>query len=74
MGFEQRDVPGRLPKVTREQLHQVETELAKGAEANGYPNDVWTLQRVAWVNERPTGVQYHPAPVWRILRHELGWS
>src|SRR5204863_4109365 len=35
---------GRLPKVKREQLDQVETELAKGAEANGYPNDVWTLQ------------------------------
>jgi transposase len=34
---------GRLPKVTREQLGHVETELAKGAEANGYPNDVWTL-------------------------------
>src|SRR4051794_22786792 len=33
---------GRLPTVTREQLDQVETELAKGAEANGYPNDVWT--------------------------------
>src|SRR6478752_7427371 len=27
---------GRLPKITREQLGQVETELAKGAEANGY--------------------------------------
>src|SRR5918995_6649483 len=37
---------GRLPKVTREQLGQVETELAKGAEANGYLNEVWTLQRV----------------------------
>jgi transposase len=38
---------GRLPKVSQEQLDEVETELAKGAEANGYPNDVWTLQRVA---------------------------
>src|SRR5215211_4142429 len=27
---------GRLPKVTREQLDQVEMELAKGAEANGF--------------------------------------
>src|SRR5215471_19439009 len=36
---------GRLPKVTREQLEQVEIQLAQGAEANGYPNDVWTLQR-----------------------------
>jgi transposase len=65
---------GRLPKVTREQLEQVETELAKGAEANGYPTDVWTLQRVAEVIERRTGVHYHPARVWHILRHELGWS
>jgi transposase len=65
---------GRLPKVTREQLDQVEAELAKGAEANGYANDLWTLQRVAEVIERMTGVQYHPARVWHILRYELGWS
>jgi len=65
---------GRLPKVTREQLAQVETALAKGAEANGYPNDVWTLRRVAEVIERTTGVQYHPARVWYILRHQLGWT
>ena len=65
---------GRLPKVTREQLDQVEIELAKGAEVNGYANDVWTLQRVAEVIERVTGVHYHPARVWHILRHGLGWS
>ncbi len=65
---------GRLPKITREQLAQVEAQLAKGAEANGYPNDVWTLHRVAEVIERTTGVQYHPARVWHILRHDLGWS
>src|SRR5437588_6402937 len=65
---------GRLPKVTREQLDQVEAELAKGAEANGYHNDVWTLQRVAEVIERTTGVHYHPARVWYILRRALGWS
>ena len=65
---------GRLPKVNREQLDQVEAELAKGAEANGYGNDVWTLQRVAEVIERVTGVRYHPAHVWYILRDGLGWS
>ena len=52
----------------------METELAKGAEANGYPNDLWTLQRVAEVIERTTCVHYHPARVWHILRHKLGWS
>jgi transposase len=65
---------GRLPKVRREQLEQVETELAKGAAANGYANDVWTLQRAAAVIERVTGVRYHPSRVWYILRHELRWS
>jgi transposase len=65
---------GRLPKLSRDQLVQVERELIKGAEANGYPNDVWTLQRVAEMIERVTGVSYHPAHVWSILRQGLKWS
>src|SRR5918994_1803020 len=65
---------GRLPKLSREQLVQVERELLKGAEANGYPNDLWTLKRAAEVIERVTGVSYHPARVWYILRHGLNWS
>jgi transposase len=65
---------GRLPKLSRDELDEVERELLKGAEANGYPNDVWTLQRAAEVIERVTGVSYHPAHVWSILRHELKWS
>src|SRR5256712_12935794 len=65
---------GRLPKVSPDQLAQVEIALAKGAEANGYPTDLWTLQRVAEVIERVTGVSYHPARVWYILRQALGWS
>jgi transposase len=65
---------GRLPKLSRDQLAHVEVELSKGAEANGYPNDVWTLQRAAEVIERLTGVAYHPAHVWYILRQELRWS
>jgi transposase len=65
---------GRLPKLNRDQLAQVEIELAKGAEANGYPNEVWTLKRVAEVIQRVTGVSHHPARVWYILRRGLNWS
>ena len=65
---------GRLPKLNRAQLGQVEGALAKGPEANGYPNDEWTLKRVAEVIERLTGVSYHSARVWYILRQELNWS
>src|SRR3979409_2225980 len=65
---------GRLPKLSRDQLTHVELELSQGAEAHGYPNDVWTLQRVAEVIERVTGVSYHPAHIGYLLRHELKWS
>src|SRR5713226_441967 len=65
---------GRLPKLSREQLTVVESELAKGAEANGYATNLWTLKRVAEVIERVTGVSYHPAGVWYILRQGLNWS
>src|SRR5260370_2311834 len=62
---------GRLPKLSRDQLAHVELELIKGAEANGYPNHVWTVQRVAEVIERVTGGSYHPAHVWHLLRRDL---
>ena len=65
---------GRLPKLSHEQLALIEVELAKGAEAHGYPNELWTLKRVADVIERLTGVSYHPARVWYILRQGLNWS
>jgi transposase len=65
---------GRLPKLNRDQLAQVEVELAKGAGAHGYRNDLWTLKRVAEVIERTTGVSYHPARVWYVLRNVLKWS
>jgi transposase len=61
-------------KCARDQLAQVEIELARGAEAHGYPNDLWTLKRVSEVIERLTGVSYHPARVGYILRHNLKWS
>ena len=65
---------GRPAKLNTAQLTRVEKALAKGAEANGYVNDVWTLPRVAEVIERLTGVAYHPGYVWYILRKHLRWS
>ncbi len=62
---------GRRPKLTRAQLAKVEKTLLRGAEANGYGTDLWTLPRVAEVIERMTGVAYHPGPVWYLLRDQL---
>ena len=60
---------GRLPRLSQEQLQQVE-EVLLGA---GYRTEYWTLSRVAEVIETTTGVRYHPGHVWRVLR-KLGWS
>jgi transposase len=65
---------GRPSKLSPVQLAKVERALAKGAEANGYMTDLWTLPRVAEVIERLTGVAYHPGYVWYILRNQLRWS
>jgi transposase len=65
---------GRRPRLSRVQLASVEKALTKGAEANGYVTDVWTLPRVSEVIERLTGISYHPGHVWYLLRDHLGWS
>jgi len=56
------------------QLADVQNALVRGAEANGYATDVWTLPRVAEVIEHVTGVSYHPGHVWYILRDQLDWT
>lgn len=64
---------GRRPRLKKEQLALVERELLRGAAAHGYETDLWSLPRVAALINKVTGVNYHPAHVWKIL-HKLGWS
>jgi transposase len=65
--------PGRLPKLSVEQKRELEGILLKGAQAAGFPTDLWTLGRVALVIEREFGVKYHPRYVWHILKG-MGFS
>jgi transposase len=65
---------GRRPKLGADRLDQIEAALANGPEANGYTTDLWTLKRVAEVIEQVSGVAYHPAHVWHLLRERLGWT
>jgi transposase len=64
---------GRKPRLSEEQLQQVEEVLLGGPLGSGYPTEYWTLSRVAEVIEQIAGVCYHPGHVWRVLR-KLGWS
>lgn len=65
---------GRTPRISDEQLSEIETELLEGPRANGFATDMWTLARVAEVIERLTGVRYSLTQTWTILRERLGWS
>jgi transposase len=65
---------GPAPRLSDQQLAQVEQALMEGATANGFTGELWTLDRIATVIERLTGVRHHPAWVWALLHHRLGWS
>ena len=65
---------GPAPKVSDAQLERVEQALLEGATASGFIGELWTLDRIATVIERLTGVRHHPAHVWALLRHRLGWT
>lgn len=73
-GLQSRGAPGRTPQVSDAHLEQAEQALLKGAKAHGFDSDLWTLDRIAEVIWRVTGVRHHPAHVWRLLRHRLDWS
>jgi transposase len=66
--------PGRVPKLDEQQLQLVRDALLAGARSHGFDQDLWTLQRIAVVIERITGVRHHPGHVWYILRDRLGFS
>jgi transposase len=68
-----KQAPGRPRKLTDQQGEQLLQLLLQGARANGFPNELWTLKRIAAVIQVHFGVRYHPAHVWKILRG-LGWS
>jgi transposase len=46
----------------------------KAPPPTGSPGSCGLLIRIAIVIERLTGVRYHPAWVWAVLRHRLGWT
>jgi transposase len=73
-GLRSKGPSGPPPRLSNQQLAEVEQALLKGASANGFTGELWTVDRVALVIERLTGVRHHPAHVWALLRHRLGWT
>jgi transposase len=65
---------GPTPRLSDEQLAQLERLLLQGAKRHGWPNQLWTASRVAAVIHRHFGLKYHPEHVRKILKRRLNWT
>jgi transposase len=72
-GLRAKQQPGRPPKLARKKRPRLEEILLKGPMAYGYPDQLWTLKRIAKVIQQEFGVEYHFCNVWKLLR-TMGWS
>ncbi len=52
-------VPGPPCKLAQPQQQQLVEVLLKGARAYGFPNELWTLKRIAAVMQVEFGGRYH---------------
>jgi len=68
-----RPASGRPARLGRGQKRRLERALLRGAQALGFPSDLWTCPRVAELIRRSFGVRYHVDHISRLL-HGLGWS
>jgi transposase len=65
---------GPKPRLTDEQIEELEGLLLKGAKAHGWHNDLWSAHRVAEVIRRHFGVEYHTEHARKVIRRRLNWS
>src|SRR5262249_9937873 len=73
-GLDAKPHPGRKPLLRPEQWAQVPRLLLQGARHHGWPNDLWTADRVAALVKRHFGVDYHPEHVRSVLKERFNWS
>ena len=66
-------IPGRPCRLSQDQKRALASRLLKGALAQGYRTDLWTLERIAQLIQNQFRVRYHPNHVWWLLRG-MGWS
>jgi transposase len=73
-GLAAKPARGPRPLLTDEQLRQLEALLLQGAHAHGWPNQLWTADRVTVLVRQHFGIGYHPEHVRKILKQRLGWT
>jgi len=72
-GLRKRKAAGSSSKLNMQQKQKLKHLLDRGALANGFPTDRWTLERVRQLIQQKFEVIYHPNYLNRLLR-KLGFS
>jgi transposase len=65
---------GPTPRLSADQLRELEALLLKGARAHGWRTELWTARRVAELIERHFGERFHPEHVRKLLKRRLHWT
>jgi len=65
---------GRPRKLSTDQIEVLRVLLSKGASAQGWPNELWTSDRVAAVIKKHFNVTYCRSEAWVVLTQYLGWT
>ncbi len=72
-GLRKRKAAGSQSKLNSMQKQKLKHMLDRGALANGFPTDRWTLERVRQLIQQKFEITYHPNYLNRLLR-KLGFS
>jgi len=72
-GLRKRKAAGSQSKLNPMQKQKLKYMLDRGALANGFPTDRWTLERVRQLIQQKFEITYHPNYLNRLLR-KLGFS
>lgn len=73
-GLDAKPTPGRPRRLSDYHLRKLERLLLQGAQKHGWPNQLWTADRVARLIRERFGLSLHPEHVRKILKHRLGWT
>jgi transposase len=65
---------GPAPRLSTEQLQELESLLQQGPQAHGWLNQLWTCARVRELIQRHFGVCFHHDHIGRILHMRLNWT
>jgi len=65
---------GPKPRLSDEQVKELEGLLLEGAKAHGWHNDLWSARRVAEMIRRHFGVECHVEHARKVIRRRLRWS